>query len=123
MNLIAAVKKRNNNLKMVTKWWTESYATSSLNALNMYLLSFLHCRMKDISVINDFYNFIFLREDILKIPFTLDNIYTMLQHINSLTGSKYEYHRSIGCKAGIIVLKLFQDVFTFTLIFTENLLN
>ncbi len=66
--------------------------------------------MKDASVTNDFFNFAFVKNDINKVPLTLDNVITILPHVVSLINSKYEVYVKNGIKAAWNILKCFNDV-------------
>jgi hypothetical protein len=99
------IAKRFNALKMVSKWWSESNISSTLNALHL---------MKDLSILNDFFNFAFIsRDDIYKIPFNLEHAVAILPHIYSLINSKYEAYCVTGCKTGLILLKIFSEKISF----------
>lgn len=101
ISIKGAIVKRCNSLKMVSKWWSDSNISSALTALNM---------IKDLPVINDFFNFALIqREDIKKIPLSLDHAISLLSHIYSLINSKYESYCKTGCKAGVILLKNFNE--------------
>lgn len=95
--LKGSIEKRFNSLKMVCKWWSDSNISSALNALNL---------MKDLAVMNDFYNYAFKREDINKIPFTLDQALCMLPNMIKLINSKYENFCVNGCKSTLILLRI-----------------
>jgi katanin p80 WD40 repeat-containing subunit B1 len=95
-----AISKRHNQLKMVSKYWSENNILSSLNAINL---------MGDLTVKNDFFNYVFSREDFDKLPFTLDNALTMLPLLNSLIQSKYENFIKTGCKTTMQLLQIFSE--------------
>lgn len=100
-SLKGAISKRFNSLKMVLNWWSQSDITATVNALNL---------MKDNSVINDFFNFGILgREDIYKVPFTLDHGLSLLPHISNLINSKYEPYCLNGIKTGLIFLRILNE--------------
>jgi hypothetical protein len=96
----SAITKRYNSLKMVAKWWTESNISSTINALHL---------MKDMTVENDFFTNAFIRDDISKIPLTLDHAIGFIPHIKSLIGSRYDQHNKTGCKTAIVMLKLMSE--------------
>jgi len=99
--LKGAISKRFNSLKMVLNWWSQSDITATVNALNL---------MKDNSVINDFFNFGILgREDIYKVPFTLDHGLSLIPHISNLINSKYEPYCLNGIKTGLIFLRILNE--------------
>jgi hypothetical protein len=96
----SAITKRHNSLKMVAKWWSESNISSTINALNL---------MKDVTVTNDFFTNAFIRDDISKIPLSLDHAIGIIPHIKNLIGSKYEQYCKTGCKTGMVMLKLMSE--------------
>ena len=67
--------------------------------------------MKDKSISNDFFTFIF-EKDLTEsnISFTLDNLIDIFPLIDSLISSKYESHKRNGLKAARNFLLFFQDV-------------
>jgi hypothetical protein len=96
-----AISKRFNSLKMVLNWWSQSDITATINALNL---------MKDNSVINDFFNFGLLsREDIYKLPFTLEHGLSLLPHIANLIKAKYEPYCLNGVKTGLLLLRILNE--------------
>ncbi len=97
----SAILKRFNSLKMLSKWWSESNISSAIKALNM---------MKDVPVINDFFNYAFIqREDISKMPLSFDHAISIIPHIMLLINSKYEAYCRNGCRAGMILLRMFNE--------------
>lgn len=66
--------------------------------------------MKDLSVSNDFFYYSLVKNDINKVPLTLDNVITILPHIMSLINSKYEVYIKTGIKSAWNILKSFSDV-------------
>lgn len=95
-----SISKRFNSLKMVLKWWSESNIQFALNAINL---------MKDLSIINDFFNYAFKREDITKLPFSLDHAAQMIPTVTSLINSKHENFMITGCKSALILLRIFNE--------------
>lgn len=69
--------------------------------------------MKDASVINDFAYYALVKNDITKVPLTLDNVIMLLPHAITLMDSKYDVYIKNGIKAIWEILKCFQDVFKF----------
>lgn len=63
--------------------------------------------MKDLSVSNDFFNYSLIKNDINKVPLTLDNVISILPHIASLISSKYEVYIKNGVKSSWNILKCF----------------
>ena len=66
--------------------------------------------MKDSSVVNDFCYYAIVKNDITKVPLTLDNVITLLPHIITLMESKYDIYIKNGIKATWEILKCFQEV-------------
>jgi hypothetical protein len=96
----SAITKRYNNLKTVSKYWSESDFSSTINALTL---------MKDITVSNDFFTNAFIRDDINIIPLTLDHAIGLIPHVKNLVSSRYDTYNKTGCKTGIILLKLMSE--------------
>ncbi len=67
--------------------------------------------MKDLSVANDFFYYCFVKNDITKVPLTLDNVITILPHVSQLLNSKYDVYIKNGVRTAWNVLKYFNDVF------------
>lgn len=65
--------------------------------------------MKDLSVANDFFYYSLVKNDINKVPITLDNVLTILPHITQLIGSKYDVYIKNGIKSAWNILKCFSD--------------
>ena len=77
-----AITKRYNGLKIVAEWWKKSDIPSTLNALRI---------LKDYSVVKDFFYYAIIgRQDITKIPLTLDSALIMLPYVNILLKSKID---------------------------------
>jgi hypothetical protein len=68
--------------------------------------------MKDLSVTNDFFSYAFVRNDINKIPLTLDNALTILPHVIQLLNSKYEVYIKCGVRTAANILKCFNERIT-----------
>lgn len=66
--------------------------------------------MKDTSVTNDFFYYSFVKNDISKVPLTLDNVITILPHVGSLINAKYEVYIKNGIRTAWNILKCFNDV-------------
>lgn len=66
--------------------------------------------MKDMTVTNDFLSYSLVKNDINKVPLTLDNVITILPHINTLVISKYDIYVKNGVKTAWNILKCFNDV-------------
>jgi hypothetical protein len=85
---------------MVEKWWTDSDIFSTINSIKKQ-----HTGSHDLSVINDFFANVFNRDDINKIPFSLDHAVDLIGLIKALIESKYEYFRKNGLLSGINILR------------------
>ena len=66
--------------------------------------------MKDPSVSNDFFYYCFVKNDITKVPLTMDNVISILPHVVGLINSKYDAYVKNGIKTAWNVLKYFNDV-------------
>ena len=96
-----AITKRYNGLKIVMDRWKNSDIPSTLNALQI---------LKDESVVKDFFYYaIISREDITRIPLTLDSAAIMLPYVNTLMKSKIEVYWKTACRAGMTFLKIFTE--------------
>jgi hypothetical protein len=67
--------------------------------------------MKDLPVTNDFFYYCFVKNDITKVPLTLDNVVVVLPHVSQLLSSKYEVYTRNGIRTAWNILKYFSDVF------------
>ena len=100
-NMRCVITKRYNGLKIVTDRWKNSDIPSTLNALQI---------LKDDSVIKDFFYYaIISREDIARIPLTLDSAAIMLPYVNILMKSKIDVYWKTACRAGMTFLKIFTE--------------
>ncbi len=91
---------------MVEKWWSESDIFSTINSLKMPSSS-------DISVINDFFANSFTRDDINKIPFSLEHAVDLIPLLKALIESKYDYFRKTGLNSAISLLRnISEKIFT-----------
>jgi hypothetical protein len=66
--------------------------------------------MKDPSVTNDFFNYCFVKNDITKVPLTMDNVITILPHVLTLITYKYDVYVKNGVRTAWNILKYFHDV-------------
>jgi hypothetical protein len=66
--------------------------------------------MKDPAVSNDFFYYSFIKNDITKVPLTMDNVITIIPHLNQLINSKYDVYVKNGIKTAWNILKYFNDV-------------
>ena len=66
--------------------------------------------MKEISVLMDFFSNSFAREDIEKLPLTLDHAIMILPLTIQLINAKYAPYIKTGLKTGINMLKTFYEV-------------
>ena len=100
-NMRANITKRYNGLKIVTEWWKKSDIPSTLNALKI---------LKDYSIVKDFFYYaIISREDITKIPLTLDSASVLLPYVYILMKSKIDVYWVTACRAGMTFLKIFME--------------
>ena len=111
-NMRANITKRYNGLKIVTEWWKKSDIPSTLNALRI---------LKDYSVIKDFFYYaIISREDITKIPLTLDSATVMLPYVYILMKSKVDVYWKTACRTGMTFLKIFMEKIEITMKSKKN---
>lgn len=66
--------------------------------------------MKDLAVTNDFFYYSFIKNDISKVPLTLDNVVVILPLVIQLLNSKYEVYIRNGVRTAWNILKYFSDV-------------
>ena len=111
-NMRTTITKRYNGLKIVTEWWKKSDIPSTLNALRI---------LKDYSVVKDFFYYaIISREDITKIPLTLDSATVMLPYVYILMKSKVDVYWKTACRAGMTFLKIFMEKIEITMKSKKN---
>ena len=111
-NMRANITKRYNGLKIVTEWWKKSDIPSTLNALRI---------LKDYSVVKDFFYYaIISREDITKIPLTLDSATVMLPYVYILMKSKVDVYWKTACRTGMTFLKIFMEKIEITMKSKKN---
>ena len=111
-NMRANITKRYNGLKIVTEWWKKSDIPSTLNALRI---------LKDYSVVKDFFYYaIISREDITKIPLTLDSATVMLPYVYTLMKSKVDVYWKTACRTGMTFLKIFMEKIEITMKSKKN---
>jgi len=111
-NMRASITKRYNGLKIVTEWWKKSDIPSTLNALRI---------LKDYSVVKDFFYYaIISREDITKIPLTLDSATVMLPYVYILMKSKVDEYWTTACRTGMTFLKIFMEKIEITMKSKKN---
>ena len=114
-NMRANITKRYNGLKIVTEWWKKSDIPSTLNALRI---------LKDYSVVKDFFYYaIISREDITKIPLTLDSATVMLPYVYILMKSKVDVYWKTACRTGMTFLKIFMEKIEITMKSKKNALG
>jgi hypothetical protein len=66
--------------------------------------------MKDPAVSNDFFYYCFVKNDITKVPLTMDNVITIMPHVILLINSKYDVYVKNGIKTAWNIVKFFHDV-------------
>lgn len=66
--------------------------------------------MKDPAVSNDFFYHSLIKNDINKVPLTLDNVNAIMPLIIQLINSKYEVYIKNGIRSAWSILKCFHDV-------------
>ena len=111
-NMRANITKRYNGLKIVSEWWKKSDIPSTLNALRI---------LKDYSVIKDFFYYaIVTRNDITKIPLTLDSAIILLPYVYIFMKSKIDTYWKTACRAGMAFLKIFMEKIEITIKSKKN---
>ena len=111
-NMRKIITKRYGGLKIVTDKWKNSDIPSTLNALQI---------LKDYSVVKDFFDYaIISREDITRIPLTLDSAVIMLPYVHTLMKSKIDVYWKTACRAGMTFLKIFMEKIEITKINKKN---
>jgi con80 domain of Katanin len=66
--------------------------------------------MKDQTVTNDFLHYYIIKNDMLKISLTLDNVLSLLPHINAQLNSKYEVYQICALKSARNILNGISEV-------------
>jgi hypothetical protein len=100
-NMRKIITKRFNGLKIVTEWWKKSDIPSTLNTLRI---------LKDYSIVKDFFYYaIISRQDITKIPLTLECAIVMLPYVHILMKSRIDVYWKTACRAGMTFLKIFME--------------
>lgn len=103
-NLMAIISKRESNMSLVLKYWTQGDTLTAFNSLTM---------MNDCSVIMDVFNTTFAvgqRIDVL----TLDHVTPVLSLSLVLLKSKYDCYIQTGLKTIHQMFQIFGDVFFFS---------
>lgn len=93
-------KKKFDCLKVIFKWWSEGNLSSVINAIKS---------MKDKIIMNDFFIFAFLRNDISTLPFTLEILIEVMLMAIRLSEDKYETYIKTGLETNYIILKIFKN--------------
>jgi hypothetical protein len=93
-------KKKYDCLKVIFKWWSEGNLSSVINAIKS---------MKDKIIMNDFFIFAFLRNDISNLPFTLELLIEIIIMAIKLSEDKYETYIKTGLETNYNILKTFKN--------------
>lgn len=92
-------KKKFDSLKVIYKWWSEGNLSSVINAVKI---------MKDKIIMNDFFNYAFLKNDVSNLPFTFDLVSEILSMSIKLCQDKYESYIRTGLETNYVILGIFK---------------
>ncbi len=96
--LCQTITKRFSSMAQIRKCWSES----NINATIQFLKT-----KRDMSVINDFFTYgLIARDDVTRLPFTLDHSIDLLPYVVSLINGKYDAYKLTGIKTGMIFIKM-----------------
>jgi len=93
-------KKKFDSLKVIYKWWSEGNLNSVINAVKI---------MKDKIIMNDFFYYAFLKQDISVLPFTFDLISDILSMAYKLCQDKYETYIRTGLETNLVILTIYKN--------------
>lgn len=93
------LKRKYDSLKAVNKWWVEGDLSSVMNTLRI---------MKDKIIMNDFFNFAFLKNDIYKFPLNNDILLMILPLTLKLSSEKYDTYIKTGLGTSNQLLNLYK---------------
>ena len=68
--------------------------------------------MRDQSVTNDFFHYYISKNDMQKVCLTLDNVVSLMPHVNAQLNSKYDVYQVCALKSAKIILDCISEVFT-----------
>lgn len=66
--------------------------------------------MKDQTVTNDFFHFYINKNDLQKVSLCLDNVLSLLPHINMQINSKYDVYQVCALKSAKLILENISEV-------------
>lgn len=92
------LKRKYDSLKAVNKWWVEGDLSSVMNTLRI---------MKDKIIMNDFFNFAFMKNDINKFPLNNEILHMILPLTLKLTSEKYDTYIKTGLGTSNQLLNLY----------------
>jgi len=88
--MLSIMNKRTNNLQLLIRWWKKGNIDSAINAISS---------RRDTSLVVDFFNYAFVKENKNLEKITMENSAAILAHLYSLLNSKYETYLIVGLKA------------------------
>ena len=96
------ITKRKNHLINIISAWNDSDMFSVIKSLQ---------KAHDLSVINDFFTYAFVgRNDIEKIPISLEQSLILLPYVKNLINNQYNAYNITGCKTGMIFIKILFEI-------------
>ena len=96
------ITKRKNHLINIISAWNDSDMFSVIKSLQ---------KAHDLSVINDFFTYAFVgRNDIAKIPISLEQSLILLPYVKNLINNQYNAYNITGCKTGMIFIKILFEI-------------
>ena len=93
-------KKKYDQLKVIFKFWSEGDLNSVINALKL---------MKEKIVMNDFFNCGLIKNDITKLPFSVELILETLIMATKLSQDKYEVYKITAFETCYAVINLYKN--------------
>ena len=96
------ITKRKNHLINIISAWNDSDMFSVIKSLQ---------KAHDLSVVNDFFTYAFVgRNDIAKIPISLEQSLILLPYVKNLINNQYNAYNITGCKTGMIFIKILFEI-------------
>ena len=96
------ITKRKNHLINIISAWNDSDMFSVIKSLQ---------KAHDLSVVNDFFTYAFVgRNDIEKIPISLEQSLILLPYVKNLINNQYNAYNITGCKTGMIFIKILFEI-------------
>ena len=106
------ITKRKNHLMNIISAWNDSDMYSVIKSIQ---------RAHDLGVVNDFFTYAFVgRNDIQKIPISIEQSLILLPYVKNLINNQYNAYNITGCKTGMIFIKILFEIVVTT---KQNLNN